>query len=94
MAIGVIAAALAGIALASDKTDEQAKAVVARFIEALRARDLDGILKVCDAPFFDDVLDPANGAAEEGDSGIMTTRADRASLDKRWRKFLADLDAK
>jgi hypothetical protein len=92
MAIGLLAAALAGSARAGAKADDQAKAVVAHFIELLGAKDLDGILKVCDAPFFDDALDPADGKAEDGDNGILTTRADRAGLKKRWRKFLADLD--
>ena len=93
-AVGLIAAALAGSAMAGDKTDDQAKAVVAHLIESMGAKDLDGVLKACDTPFFDDVLDQADGTVEDGDNGIMTTRADRARLKKRWQKFLADLDEK
>jgi hypothetical protein len=60
LAIGVVLALLTPSASAADKDEEKAKEVTLAFLKAVKAKDIDAIMKTVDAPF---VLD-ADGKAE------------------------------
>lgn len=42
------------LAQAQDKGDVQAREAVEKFMKAIKAEDLDALMKVCDVPFFQD----------------------------------------
>src|SRR5262245_21257945 len=43
-----------GVALAADKAEDQAKEVVGEFVKAVKAKDLDEVMKVAGVPWFAD----------------------------------------
>ena len=73
-AVAVLLAFAASPALAADKDEDKAKEVAVAFLKALKAKDLDAILKTVDVPFlFEDAKE-------------LVTKPD--DLKAQWEKFL------